>query len=294
MLLVRLRSSLVLSFVTGVLACSLPTAASASRHGAATGHAAGIRVSAYTSGAPRRAETNRSAPSSSRRVSRSRSRARTGRPSGVLPQPASLAPDGIQPATDRRPVTPANARAQTVHLATGILVRDERILLVASRYPNHAEPLWNVPGGRQKPGEFLAATVRREFHEEVGLEVEVGALRYVSESYDPTANVHFLSIAFEVRSSRRTSACRRGTRTRCVARGSTRTTSPRRSTLAVVREPLLAHLADRESTLLRIRRRGHHDLVRRRPVALDRVRGARDESPRRCRAVRESRARSHP
>jgi hypothetical protein len=36
MLPVRLRSSLVLSFVTGILACSLPTAASASRHGAAT------------------------------------------------------------------------------------------------------------------------------------------------------------------------------------------------------------------------------------------------------------------
>ncbi len=37
MLPVRLRSSLVLSFVTGVLACSLPIAASASRHGAAPG-----------------------------------------------------------------------------------------------------------------------------------------------------------------------------------------------------------------------------------------------------------------
>ncbi len=34
MLPVRLRSSLVLSFVTGVFACSLPIAASASRHGA--------------------------------------------------------------------------------------------------------------------------------------------------------------------------------------------------------------------------------------------------------------------
>ena len=33
-----------------------------------------------------------------------------------------------------------------VHLCTGILERSQHILLVASRYPNHASALWNLPG----------------------------------------------------------------------------------------------------------------------------------------------------
>jgi ADP-ribose pyrophosphatase YjhB (NUDIX family) len=100
-----------------------------------------------------------------------------------------------------------------------------------------------LPGGRQRPDELLAATVRREFVEEVCLDVEVGMLRYVSESYDPAANVHFLSIAFDVRSSGEPR----------VPPGDAHAVScawvrpaDLAATLkvAVVREPLLAHLAD--------------------------------------------------
>jgi hypothetical protein len=36
-----------------------------------------------------------------------------------------------------------------VHLATALLEHEGRVLLVASRYPNQPEPLWNLPGGRQ-------------------------------------------------------------------------------------------------------------------------------------------------
>jgi len=88
-----------------------------------------------------------------------------------------------------------------VHLAMGLLERDGRLLLVASRYPNHPQPLWILPGGRQRDGELLVQTVRREFREETGLAVEVGSVRYVSESYDRNTNVHFLSIAFDVRAA---------------------------------------------------------------------------------------------
>ncbi|GAC1358267.1 MAG: hypothetical protein NVSMB31_18700 [Vulcanimicrobiaceae bacterium] len=73
---------------------------------------------------------------------------------------------------------------ERIHLGTGILERNGSILLVASRYPNHSEPLWNLPGGRQEPHELLPQTLQREFLEETGLTVAVGRLVYVSESYD--------------------------------------------------------------------------------------------------------------
>ena len=135
-------------------------------------------------------------------------------------------------------------RAQPrIHLATGVLEREGRLLLVASRYPNHPDALWNLPGGRQRAGELLPDTVRREFFEETSLEVDVGALRYVSESYDPTAGAHVVNVAFDVRAEgepvvppgdAHAVACA------WVARDRLAETLA----VAVVREPLLAHLRD--------------------------------------------------
>ena len=83
-----------------------------------------------------------------------------------------------------------------IHLATGIAIRDGRLLMVASRYANHREPLWNLPGGRQLPGELLSETVVRELFEETGLRAEAGEVAYVSESYDGAE--HFLNVTFIV------------------------------------------------------------------------------------------------
>jgi 8-oxo-dGTP diphosphatase len=130
-----------------------------------------------------------------------------------------------------------------VHLAHGILERDGRLLLVASRYRNQPEPLWNLPGGRQRPGELLEETVRREFIEEVGLLPQVLALRYVAESFDRDVDVHFTGFIFRVTS---------------VGIPSTSANDAhvvehdwvafadlgRRLTVPVVRDPLIAHLTD--------------------------------------------------
>jgi ADP-ribose pyrophosphatase YjhB (NUDIX family) len=68
--------------------------------------------------------------------------------------------------------------------------------MVASRYANQPHPLWNLPGGRQQPGELLVETVVREFYEETHLRVRAGELAYVSESYD--GDRHFLNATFLV------------------------------------------------------------------------------------------------
>ncbi|MBV8726678.1 MAG: NUDIX hydrolase [Candidatus Eremiobacteraeota bacterium] len=71
-------------------------------------------------------------------------------------------------------------------------------MLVASAYPNHSSPLWNLPGGRQDEGELLTAALQREFAEETGLKISVGELLFVSESYD--GGTHFTNATFHVAS----------------------------------------------------------------------------------------------
>jgi 8-oxo-dGTP diphosphatase len=83
-----------------------------------------------------------------------------------------------------------------IHLATALVRRGKNVLLVASRYPNHPRALWNLPGGRQQPGELLAGTALRELHEETGLRGTIRELCYVSESYD--GRTHFINVTFAV------------------------------------------------------------------------------------------------
>jgi ADP-ribose pyrophosphatase YjhB (NUDIX family) len=137
------------------------------------------------------------------------------------------------------------AAKSRVHLATGVLEREGRILMVASRYPNHALPLWNLPGGRQRAGELLEETLRREFHEETGLAIEVDRLLYVSESYDRQTDAHFLNVTFSVRAEGQPKAGLDDAHIvgiDWVPRGEVGA----RLIVAAVREPLLAYLREEE------------------------------------------------
>src|SRR5215468_605564 len=61
-----------------------------------------------------------------------------------------------------------------IHVVAGIL-RDEhgRVLLAQRPQGKHLAGLWEFPGGKCEPDEAPAAALRRELHEELG--VEIGA-----------------------------------------------------------------------------------------------------------------------
>jgi 8-oxo-dGTP diphosphatase len=133
--------------------------------------------------------------------------------------------------------------AARIQLVTGILERPAGYLLVASRYRNHPAPLWNLPGGRRRDGELLGQALRREFREETGLAIDVRELRYLSESYDPATGTHFLNAAFTVHAEGDPVLPQDDAHVVDLA-WVPLAQLPGRLSVAVVREPLLAHLAD--------------------------------------------------
>lgn len=64
----------------------------------------------------------------------------------------------------------------TVDVVAGLLVRDGR-LLVAQRSPNGSHPgKWELPGGKIEPGEAPRQALRRELHEELGINARIGPI----------------------------------------------------------------------------------------------------------------------
>lgn len=86
-----------------------------------------------------------------------------------------------------------------IQLCTGLLRRDDMLLLVRCRYEGESQPLWVLPGGRQESGETIAQTVTRECWEETGLRVSPESLAYVSESIDERRALHVVNCTFHLR-----------------------------------------------------------------------------------------------
>lgn len=63
----------------------------------------------------------------------------------------------------------------------GILIRNEKVLLIRHQGLGTAGHLWAPPGGGMEFGADATSNLRREFKEETGLEIEVGDLLFVHE-----------------------------------------------------------------------------------------------------------------
>lgn len=87
--------------------------------------------------------------------------------------------------TRRRYLAEGNARQARKRVATNAVIRDEHghVLLVDPGY----KPDWDIPGGMAEANEPPAVAVRRELREELGIDVDVGALLHVewAPPHDP-------------------------------------------------------------------------------------------------------------
>ena len=63
--------------------------------------------------------------------------------------------------------------------AKAIIIQDGQLLTI--KYIDAEGDWFSLPGGGQEPGETLVQTLKRECLEELGLEVEVGPMRYIRE-----------------------------------------------------------------------------------------------------------------
>lgn len=76
-----------------------------------------------------------------------------------------------------------------------VLLHENRLLLV-NAWPDPSRTLWCAPGGGVERGASLPDNLRREVHEETGLQISVGPPCLVNEFHDPGGSFHQVEVFF--------------------------------------------------------------------------------------------------
>ena len=61
--------------------------------------------------------------------------------------------------------------AKVVHVAVGVILRGQQVLLALRSSKQHQGGKWEFPGGKVEKGETVAAALKRELQEEVAIDV---------------------------------------------------------------------------------------------------------------------------
>ncbi len=80
----------------------------------------------------------------------------------------------------------------------GILIRKNKVLLVLHERESHR--YWVIPGGHLRFGETLHQCLRREFIEEMNMEVEPAEFLFLDEHIDKQRKRHVINLIFRVHS----------------------------------------------------------------------------------------------
>ncbi len=78
----------------------------------------------------------------------------------------------------------------------GVLENNGEILMIA--HQKNGRKYWLLPGGGVDYGETFQEALKREFKEEVNLNIGVKSLLFISESIAPDSSRHIVNIFFEV------------------------------------------------------------------------------------------------
>jgi 8-oxo-dGTP diphosphatase len=94
-------------------------------------------------------------------------------------------------------------RYKKEHIVTSVVAvivdKDERVLLTRRNVPPFHDQ-WVMPGGKIDLGESIQDALKREVHEEVGLEIEIENLIDVFEHLTPGEdNCHFVILYYRCR-----------------------------------------------------------------------------------------------
>jgi 8-oxo-dGTP diphosphatase len=81
----------------------------------------------------------------------------------------------------------------------GFLIQNNSLLLIAHK--KKGEIYWLLPGGGVRYGESLKQALKREFREELSIEIDVHELLFICDSIEPHGRKHILNITFRCASS---------------------------------------------------------------------------------------------